>query len=72
MAKPGPGHRAAIVAWNHAEAFHSPLRHAAIVRLPVGRHSGRQRLVSPKVVATTGRAGASSDPVGASINILLK
>ena len=34
----GPEHRAAIVAWNHAEALHSPLRHAAIVRLPVRCH----------------------------------
>jgi hypothetical protein len=69
----GPEHRAAIVAWNHAEALHSPLRHAAIVPLPVGRHPGRQLLVSRKVVAAIGRAAAK--PVirwGTSINILLK
>jgi hypothetical protein len=54
----GPEHHAAIVAWNHAEALHSPLRHAAIVRLPVGRHPGRQLLVSRKVVAAVGRAAA--------------
>ena len=54
----GPEHRAAIVAWNHAEALHSPLRHAAIVPLPVGRHPGRQLLVSRKVAAAIGRAAA--------------
>ena len=54
----GPRTSWAVVAWNHAEAFHSPQRHAAMVRLPVGHHPGRQLLVSRKVVAAVGRATA--------------